>query len=157
VLQFSNTDAEIWGFDIAVALQVSEHLTLDGVASYARGSRRDVDDNLYRLAPLNGSIGLTFAATDWAFDTRIVMYDGQTHVSAYNEEQPSESYEIVNAGMVWTPSDRLRLEARIHNIFDKTYQDHLAGINRANGSDIPVGTRLYGAERTLGGGIIFSF
>ena len=36
-------------------------------------------------------------------------------------------------------------------------QDHLVGINRAMGSDIPVGERLYGTERTLSAGVIFSF
>ena len=157
VLEFSNTDAEIWGFDLAVELKLSEHLTADGMASHARGRRRDINDDLYRLAPLNGSIGLTYATDAWTMDTRILLYDGQSKVAAFNGEQPSGSYRIVDAGIVWKPSSRLRVETRIHNVFDKEYQDHLAGINRANGSDIPVGTRLYGAERTLGAGIIFSF
>ena len=57
----------------------------------------------------------------------------------------------------WRPGDNLRLEARIDNLLDKTYQDHVAGINRAGGSDIPVGERLYGLERTASVGAIWSF
>lgn len=156
-LEFLNTDAEIWGFDLAIGLKMSDHLTLDGIASYARGRRRDVNDDLYRLAPLNGSIGLTYATDVWAIDSRVLLYGEQSKVAAFNDEQASGSYEIVDAGIVWTPNSRLRVETRIHNVFDKEYQDHLAGINRANGSGIPIGARLYGAERTLGAGIIFSF
>ena len=156
-LQFSNTDAEIWGADVAVTLQISDRLTLDGITSFARGRRTDLSDDLYRLAPLNGSIGLTYANESWVFDTRIVAYDSQKKVASFNDEQPTDGYEIVNAGLIWSPNPSLRVEARIDNIFDATYQDHLAGVNRAGGSDMAVGARLYGAERTLGAGIIFSF
>ena len=55
------------------------------------------------------------------------------------------------------PTPSLRMEARVDNVFDATYQDHLAGVNRAGGSDIAIGSRLYGAERTFGAGVIFSF
>jgi iron complex outermembrane receptor protein len=156
-LQFSNTDAEIWGIDVAFTMQISDRLTLDGVTSYARGRRTDVSDDLYRLAPLNGSIGLTYTSESWVIDTRIVAYDSQRKVAAFNDEQPTDGYEIVNAGLIWMPNPSLRIEARIDNIFDATYQDHLAGVNRAGGSDMAVGQRLYGAERTLGAGVIFSF
>lgn len=40
---------------------------------------------------------------------------------------------------------------------NKSYQDHLAGINRADGSDIQRGTRLFGAKRTLNVGAIYRF
>ena len=45
----------------------------------------------------------------------------------------------------------------VENAFDKAYQDHVAGINRANGSDIPVGVRLYGVERSASVGATWSF
>ncbi len=156
-LQFSNTDAEIWGMDLAWAMQLSDRITVDGIASYARGRRTDVADNLYRLAPLNGSIGLTYSSESWEFDTRLVAYGRQNKVAAYNDEQRSDGYEILNAGLTWRPTPELRLEARIDNLLDTTYQEHLAGVNRAGGSDIAIGSRLYGAERTLGAGVIVSF
>jgi iron complex outermembrane receptor protein len=156
-LQFSNTDAEIWGFDVDYTLQISDRLCVDGVATYARGRRTDISDNLYRLAPLNGSIGLTYASESWVLDARVIAYSSQKKVAAFNDEQPTDGYEIVNAGFVWMPAQSLRVEARIDNVFDATYQDHLAGVNRAGGSDIAIGSRLYGVERTFGVGVIFSF
>ena len=78
-------------------------------------------------------------------------------MSSYNNEQETPGYELVNIAFAWNPLESLRLEARIDNILDETYQDHLVGINRAMGSDIPVGERLYGTERILSAGVIFSF
>ena len=156
-LQFSNTDAEIWGVDVAWDYHLSEHFTVDGVATYARGRRTDVSDNLYRLAPPNGSVGLTYKSDSWSLGARLVAYAKQDEVSAVNEEQTTPAYELVNMDFVWNPTVSVRLEARIDNLFDTYYQDHLTGINRAGGSDIPVGTRLPGAERSLSAGVIFSF
>jgi len=156
-LQFSNTEAEIWGADIAWDYQLSDHFTVDGVATYARGRRTDVADNLYRLAPPNGSIGLTYKSDFWSLGGRLVAYAKQDEVAAFNEEQTTSAYELVNLDFSWNPAESVRVEARVDNLFDTYYQDHLTGINRAGGSDIPVGTRLPGAERSLSAGIIFSF
>lgn len=156
-LQFSNVDAEIYGADIAWKVGLNDHWYFDGIASYVRGRRTDVSDNLYRLAPPNASVGLTWENDKLSATTEIVAYLKQDKVSAFNNEQATPGYGLINAALVWYPVDSLRLEARIDNMFDKAYQDHVAGINRANGSDIPVGVRLYGAERTLSAGVIFSF
>ena len=156
-LEFANVEAEIWGADIAWKVELSGRWYIDGIASYVRGQRRDVDDNLYRLAPPNATVGLTWETASVSVTGEVVGYAKQDKVSSFNDELPTPGYGIANAMMVWNPSDALRLEARVDNMFDKTYQDHVAGINRANGSDIPVGARLYGAERTLSAGVIFRF
>ena len=156
-LQFSNVDAEIWGADIAWKFDLTDHWFLDGIASYSRGRRVDVSDNLYRLAPLNGSLGLTYATDSWSIKPEVVLYAKQDKVSSFNNEPKTPGYELVNIAFAWSPVEQLRVEARVDNLLDETYQDHLTGINRAMGSDIPVGERLYGAERTISAGVIFSF
>lgn len=156
-LQFANVDAEIYGADMAWKYELSDRWYLDGIASYARGKRRDIDDNLYRLAPPNASVGLTWEGEGVSLTTEVVAYAKQDKVSVYNNEQRTPGYELINAVLIWSPLESLRLEARLDNLLDEAYQDHVAGINRANGSDIPVGERLYGAERTLSAGIIWSF
>ena len=156
-LEFANVDAEIWGADIAWKIDLNDHWYVDGIASYARGQRRDVDDNLYRLAPPNASASLTWEADRISVSAEVVGYAKQDKVSSFNDEAPTPGYGIANTMLVWNPSEALRLEARVDNILDKAYQDHVAGINRANGSDIPVGARLYGAERTVSAGVIWSF
>lgn len=156
-LQFANVDAEIWGADIAWKYELNDRWFIDGIATLNRGRRTDVSDNLYRLAPFNGSIGLTYAADNWSLKPELVYYAKQDKVSSYNSELTTSGYELVNVAFEWTPMEAWRLEARIDNLLDETYQDHLTGVNRAMGSDIPVGERLYGTERTISAGIVFSF
>jgi iron complex outermembrane receptor protein len=156
-LQFANVDAEIWGADVAWKVELNDRWYLDGIATYARGKRRDVSDNLYRLAPPNASIGVTRERDGLAVTAEVIAYAKQDKVSAFNDEQATPGYALTNLELTWYATDTLRLEARVENLFDRTYQDHVAGINRANGSDIPVGARLYGAERTLTAGAAWSF
>jgi len=156
-LEFSNVDAEIYGADIAWKVELTDQWYIDGIASYARGRRTDVRDNLYRLAPANASIGLTWESNSLSVTTELVGYERQDKVSSFNDEQPTPGYGLVNGALAWYPTEALRVEAHVNNLFDKAYQDHVAGINRANGSDIPVGERLYGAERTLSAGVIWTF
>ena len=92
-----------------------------------------------------------------AVTAEVIAYAKQDKVSAFNDEQATPGYALTNLEMAWYPTESLRLEARVDNLFDRTYQDHVAGINRANGSDIPVGERLYGIERTASLGMIWSF
>ncbi|WP_197493223.1 TonB-dependent receptor domain-containing protein [Woeseia oceani] len=156
-LMYANVEAKLWGGDMAWQYSLAERWSLDGIVSYVRGERTDLDDNLYRLAPLNGSIGLSYAADAWRIKPEVVIYAKQDRVSQYNSEQATAGYEVVNLAFFWEPSEALRFEARLDNLFDETYQDHLVGINRAGGSDIPFGQRLYGAERTMSIGVIASF
>lgn len=156
-LEFANVDAEIWGVDVAWKVALSDQWYIDGIASWSRGQRRDVDDNLYRLAPPNASAALTWESDRLSVTTEIVAYARQDEVSSYNAERATPGYALANAMLVWEPREALRFEARAENLFDRRYQDHVAGINRAAGSDIPPGERLYGAERSVSIGAIWSF
>jgi iron complex outermembrane receptor protein len=74
-----------------------------------------------------------------------------------NDETGTSGYWLLNLGFTWQPLASLRVEARVDNLLDETYQNHVTGINRAAGSDIPVRERLFGVERTLSAGLIYSF
>ncbi|MDJ0910595.1 MAG: TonB-dependent receptor [Woeseiaceae bacterium] len=156
-LQFDNVDAELYGFDVGWRYQLSESLSLDGTAGYTRGRRTDVSDNLYRLAPLNGSIALNYFRSGWLVRTEVVGYDRQDEVSEYNGEQQTAGYGIVNVHAAWQVSSGLRIDLKAENLFDRGYQDHLAGVNRVRDVDIAVGERLYGSGRavTLGASLTF--
>jgi len=156
-LQFENVDARIWGLDAAWRYELTDSLLLDGVVTVVRGRRTDVADDLYRLSPYNGSIGLTYSAASWSLKSEVTGYMDQKKVSSYNGEQESSGYWLASAAFAWNPIPSLRVETRVDNLFDESYQDHVVGINRAAGSDIPQGVRLYGAERTISAGVIYSF
>ncbi len=156
-LQFANVDAEIWGMDAAWRYKLSNRWYLDGALTAVRGERRDISDNLYRLAPYNGSVGLTFSGERWTIRSEVIGYAEQDRVAATNDETETPGYWLVNLGVEWSPSPSLRLDARLENALDESYQDHVTGINRAAGSDIPVGVRLFGTERTVSAGLVYSF
>lgn len=156
-LQFDNVDAEIYGIDLGWRYALTERLGIEGSAGYTRGRRTDVDDNLYRLPPLNGSVALRFVDSDWSARAELVAYDRQDRVSTFNAEQPTPGYGIVNAAISWNAGRRIRIDVEASNLFDRGYQDHLAGVNRVRDADIAPGERLWGAERTISVGAVMTF
>jgi iron complex outermembrane receptor protein len=143
--------------DLGWRYTLSERLHLDGNASYSRGKRTDVSDNLYRLAPPNGTVALNWVDDAWMARGEVVAYDRQDKVSAYNGEQETPGYAIVNGLVTWNALPSLRVEFQASNLFDTGYQNHLTGVNRVNNVDIPVGERLWGAERTFSVGAVMTF
>ncbi len=156
-LMFDNVEAEIYGVDLGWQYRLTPTLRLEGNAAYVRGRRTDIDDNLYRLPPLNGSVALRYVRDVLSLRAEVVGYAAQDKVAAYNGEEASSGYGIVNASMAWQLGNAVRLEFQASNLFDRGYQDHLAGVNRVREVDIPVGERLWGEGRTLAVGAIVSF
>lgn len=156
-LEFANTDAEIYGVDLAWGYFLTDRLTVDGILSYVRGKRTDVDDNLYRLAPLNGRVGLSYEDENWLATLEAIGYSSQDKVSGYNGESPTAGYGILNALVQWEMLPRLLMTVGVRNMLDKRYQAHVGGVNRVAGVDIPLGERLYGAGRSVYLGARFSW
>ncbi|MEZ5543157.1 MAG: TonB-dependent receptor [Pseudomonadota bacterium] len=148
-LKFSNVDATLYGADAAWGYRIDARWRVDGIVSYVRGKRDDVSDNLYRIAPLNGTLGLTYIAPAWEVTAEGVFYERQNKVSAYNDETPSAGYALMNLSGKYRIQQDLTLSGGVGNVFDRRYAPHLAGINRAAGSDVPVGVRVPGEGRNF--------
>ncbi len=143
-LQLTNVDAKLYGADINWQYKFNEHWQISGIASYVRGERRDIDDELYRIAPLNGQVTLSYQDTDFATNLTLVAVASQNKVSNTNLEQTSSGYGLVNLDAQYFVNTSLTLKAGIDNVLDKDYRSHLSGYNRVQGSDIPVGQRVPG-------------
>ncbi len=148
-LQFANMDAELYGFDADFGARFSEHWRLDGLISYVRGKRRDIDDNLYRIAPLNGLLALTYEHIRWAVTAEAVLADDQDRVSVTNQEDATDGYALLNLYGNYHFQKDLLFTAGVNNIFDEEYSDHLNGYNRVRDSDVSFGERLPGPGRSL--------
>lgn len=146
-LMFANTDAEMVGGDISAQWFLSSRLQADAVVSYVRGSRRDIDDHLYRMAPLNGRIGVSWTQDHYQLGAEVLMAAAQKRVSASNGETTSPGWATVNLWGRVQINGGLSLDLGIENIFDKSWADHLSGINRVRDSDIGVGERVPGKGR----------
>lgn len=157
-LQFNNVDATFWGMDMDWSAQLSEHWSLGGVVSYVRGERDDINDDLYRIAPLNGSVELSYAQSSWGAALTLVAYADQDDVSETNGELETDGYELINLNAWWRPMPSLRLVAGLDNALDEGYEDHLGGYNRARGNaDLAVGERIPGYGRNAFVRLDYSF
>lgn len=142
-LEFTNVDAELYGFDMDWRFILSESWSLNGVVNYVRGRRTDSSDDLYRLAPLNGFVALNYGAERWGWSLEGQFADGQTRVSETVAESESSGYAVFNTSGFLKLGADVRLSAGVDNIADRDYADHLAGINRVMGNpDIAQGERL---------------
>ena len=141
-LKFTNVDAKLYGVDVNGYYNISDTLQIATIISYVQGERRDIDDNLYRIAPLNGQVNLTYSADDWTVKTSLVMAAKQDDVSVTNDEQKTSGYGVVNIDGQYFVNKDLSLRVGVDNILDKNYQNHLGGYNRVKGTDIPVMSRL---------------
>ncbi|MCB2060709.1 MAG: TonB-dependent receptor, partial [Novosphingobium sp.] len=146
-LIFSNVDAELFGFDGDLSWQLLPALRFDATVSYIRGERRDLADDLYRIAPLNGRSSLTYGTGNWSVTGELVAAASQRKVSATNGEQSSSGWVVANLWFDWRLSQVLRVSGGVENLFDRRYADHLSGINRVSNSDVAVGEHLPGVGR----------
>ena len=141
-LKFSNVDAKLYGIDLNGYYHVSEQIELSTIISYVQGKRRDIDDNLYRIAPLNGQINVSYSGDDWMVKTSLVVSAKQNDVSSTNGEQKTAGYGVVNIDAQYFVNNDLALRLGVDNLLDKNYQNHLGGYNRVKGTEIPVMSRL---------------
>lgn len=141
-LKFTNVDAKLYGADLNWNYQANEWFSVSGITSYVRGERRDVIDNLYRIAPLNTQINLTYLTEQYSAKLNITAVAAQNEVSRTNAEAKTAGYALLNIEGQYHFSSDLSLRVGIDNLLDKAYSNHLGGYNRVKGSDIPIMKRL---------------
>ncbi len=156
-LQFNNVDAELYGMDLDWQWLLDDHWRLSGILNYVRGKRRDIGDNLYRIAPPNSTLRLDYSARDWSLGVESVVYARQDRVSATNGERETAGYGLLNLSSSWRVSPQLALSLGVDNLFDRNHALHLGGYNRAANPDIAVGERLPGYGRNVYGRVSYSF
>ncbi len=146
-LRWDNVDARLYGVDMDWGYSFEGPLRVDGVLNYVRGKRRDIDDNLYRVAAPNLSLALTYEQQTWSATLEGRAAAQQNKVSQTNSEAPSDSYLVLTAYGDWQITDGVKISAGVENLLDEVYQDHLSGYNRNGFGDVPLGERIPGAGR----------
>lgn len=148
-LHFNNVDARFQGVDMDMRYQWAPGLSVDAVISYVEGERADIDDDLYRIAPLNGTFAVNLERQHWGVTLESVLYAGQDNVSVTQSEKQTAGYGLVNFRSYWVFAKGWQLAIGLDNVLDKYYQSHLTGYNRVQGGDIGVGERLPGYGRDM--------
>ncbi|NRD72348.1 TonB-dependent receptor [Shewanella sp. VB17] len=142
-MQFANVDAQLYGMDVAALYQLADNWKIDMNASYIKGERRDIDDNLYRIAPPKVNLGLNYQNGHWQGRIEGVAVAAQNEVSETQLEATTAGYALMNISAGYN-ADSWMLKAGVNNLFDTEYEDHLAGYNRVMGGDLASGERMQG-------------
>lgn len=154
-LQFANVEAEIYGFDTDWGYQINRDWMLTGSASYVRGKRRDVNDDLFHIAPPRASAAITRNFGAGSVTIEGVVVAKQTKVSdeltddpgnPNNNNDSTPGYGLINLYGKYTPQSysNIIIQAGVENLLDKKYTDHLNGFNRVTGNGVDIGDRLPG-------------
>ncbi|MCP5058695.1 MAG: TonB-dependent receptor [bacterium] len=148
-LQFANVDAEFFGADASFGGRLFGNVHLDGVVSYVRAKRRDISDDLFRISPLNGALALSYRTDRFDASIGTVAAAKQRKVSTTNGETQTGSWAILNVSTTYRFASGTEISGGVENVLDKTYTDHLAGLNRIANGDVALGARLPGQGRNF--------
>ncbi|MFT7219269.1 MAG: iron complex outermembrane receptor protein [Candidatus Azotimanducaceae bacterium] len=143
-LQFTNVEARMFGVDADFGWQLAENWHLEGVISVVRGERRDISDDLYRISPDRLSLALVYEQSRWSVSLAGEGVRAQGKVSVTNNEQETPGYGLMHLFANWQVSDNFHLSGGVENLFDREYEQHLAGYNRVSESGVSLGGRLPG-------------
>ncbi len=153
-LRYANVDAELYGADVTLSYRFSDRWSLTHVSSYVRGQRRDIDDDLYRIAPLNGRTEVSYEYKAWQLSAEMVNVAKQDKVAMTNAEKTTPGYGLLNLAVDYKMSQNQRINVRINNVFDKRHYDHTGGYNRNNlNSDVGFNRNDLTAFRLPGEGV----
>jgi len=141
-LKFSNVDAKLYGADVNWYYNISDNFQLSGIASYVKGERRDIEDNLYRIAPLNAQVSFSYHNENIITNLTLVAVAAQDDVSVTNTEQTTAGYGLVNIDVEYFVTSEFTIRGGVDNLLDREYQNHLGGYNRVKDVTTPVMTRL---------------
>ena len=73
-LKFRNTEAELYGADLDFVIRPLARVELAGTASYVRGTRRDIADDLYRIPPANLRLSATWSNDRLALGAELLQH-----------------------------------------------------------------------------------
>lgn len=148
-LRFANVDARLWGFDVEARAVLGKHLKVRSVFSYVRGKRRDIDDDLYRIAPTSGLATLTYERSGWQIDLESRFAFAQRNISLANGETETAGYALLGARARFDVRHGLQLALSADNLTNKRYANHLSGRTRVPSDGLAMYERMPGVGRNV--------
>ncbi len=131
-LQFSNHDAELYGFEVSGNAEVwnNERFgtgVLKASVSYTKGENTDTGDNLYHIAPLNGLVTLEQTKGRWTNAVEVEWSAKKDDVNALRIEPETGAYALANLRSS-VDIGKVRVNLAVENLFDVDYDLPLGGV-----------------------------
>jgi len=133
VLQFTNHDAQLFGFDLSGTKALARDtgygdFDVKGTVGWVRGMQINNGENLYHLMPLNGRVTLDHRLGDWSNALEVQGVSPKEMVDTAHREPTTPGYALVNfrSAYRW---EGLTLSAGVDNLFNKQYYEPLGGVD----------------------------
>ena len=130
-LEFANHDARLYGVDAAGSYIFQMPATygllrLTGAAGFVRGRDLTTNTNLYRMMPVNGTVGLEHQWRQWLNRLEVRTVGAKTRLDTARLEPATGGFTTValRTAYIWRA---LRFDLAVTNLFDRQYADPLAG------------------------------
>lgn len=129
IAQYVGENARLVGGEAKLAWTPGGHLVVEGAASYVRGTLTDTDEPLPLIPPLRGSAEMRYERTAWFAGLGARAAARQDRLGEFEEATDSYTVFDFTAGYRWSWFGRLHaVTARLDNLTDVTYRDHLSRI-----------------------------
>jgi iron complex outermembrane receptor protein len=125
-VEFVGRDATLWGVEAHGDLKFTEQWTAEFTFDMVRGTLSDSDENLPRMPPYRGIVGVRYQRAGFQAGTAVNMVATQDRV--YGEELPTDGYATlrVYGGYSFTRGGVLNtITARLENATNELYRNHL--------------------------------
>ena len=134
LLQFANTDANIYGVEVQGQLPLvnanGHELRLNSRLGYTRGERDDNMGDLYNIMPLNLNLGFEHSYKNWTSTLAMEWVDRKKHMDTRRLEAATDSYALVDLEVSYR-WEKLALSLGLSNLLDRYYDMPLGGANYA--------------------------
>lgn len=122
-------DARYFGFEADALVRPLRYLTASAGIDYVRAQRLDDDSSLPFIPPMRFRSRLSYDTAMWNLGTELIHAFEQDRVSAF--EDTTEAYTLVNvfAGFRFDAGGRHLLTARVDNLFNESYRNHLSRVD----------------------------
>jgi iron complex outermembrane recepter protein len=130
-LEFANHEARLYGLDAAGSYVFQMPgtyglLRLNGAAGFVRGRDLTTNTDLYRMMPLNGTVGLEHQWREWLNRLEIRTVGAKNRLDTARLEPATGGFTTValRTAYLWRA---LRFDLAVTNLFSRQYADPLAG------------------------------
>jgi len=125
-VEFVGRDATLWGFEAHGDVKITSQWTAEFTFDMVRGALNDTDEDLPRMPPYRGIVGLRYANAGFQAGTAVNMVASQNRV--YGEELPTDGYATLRfygSYSFTTGSVLSTITARLENATNELYRNHL--------------------------------
>ncbi len=129
IFQYTGAEARMVGAEGRASLQVLRRWSVEGTASYVRGTLTDLDQPIPWMPPLQGKIGVRYdrRALDVGADLRLAA--AQDRIGPFEESTSGYGVLDVYAQYHFTAGGLLHtLDFGVENVTDTAYRDHLSRV-----------------------------